>query len=1155
MSGTSETDIAVVGVGCRFPDAWNASEYWRNIDRGVVSMRELSDDQLRAAGHSEDDIRQPGFVRVGAMLPGVADFAADFFGYPAREAETIDPQQRIFLEACWEALEVAGLPPGDDRLITGVFASAAAGNYSAAMFAAKVRDQGLAAAIGDLDLTVGGQADFMTSRTAYKLGLRGPAVSVQTGCSSSLYSVHYGMLSLLSGESDVVLAGGATVVEPVLGYRPVPGAWVSEDGYIRSFDAKSTGTTYGSGVGVVVLRRLADALADGNTVLAVLRGSAVGNDGGDRLGYSAPRLDGVADVIAAALRVSGVGADQVGYVEAHGTGTPLGDHIELLALSRAFRQSSAGVGYCGLGSVMSNIGHLGPAAGIAGLIKAIHVARTGKLPPHPAFDHPRDPVDLAESPFFVTTSRADSTVDGGHVVVNSMGVGGTNAVVVVGPPPAPTRRPAPETPVVRMLLSARTRVELDQLSRTLSDRLDDAAEDVADIAYTLRTGRTHFGERRVVTAPPDRLAAALRLPRPPAVRTVRAERRAAVLVAAPDAPQALLAPLRAALPGAEVVERLDQAAGRYAVVLGAGTASPAPREADGVVLATTVEPAEQLDLALTTAWLHGVDVAWAATLPAAGRRVPLPTYPFQRKRYWPLDRLDVFTRRTAAPASRSTPAEAGSVEESIARIWQELFDTETIGPDAEFGALGGTSLLSVQMVLRIQQEHGVMINLNRAGGSRATVRGLAEIVRSGAGGADDKTTAAERDGTLIDADLELPIGPLADRKAPGHDVLLTGGAGYLGAFLLHELLAASKGKVYCVVRAADEAAGLRRLTAAARKVALPDPDPERVVAVPADLRDFATAAAGFRGGELAERIGHIVHCAARVVFTEPYKTLREDNVLPMAGLLNWACATGIRDFSYVSTLAATGSAMGTGGTRMETRKQPLHPDLGGYGVSKWVGERLLEKAEAAGIRGRVFRPGLIMAARDTGACNHKDLVWQMLASGLATGAHPTDERAEPVAPVDVIARAVAQLALSAGSSGRVYHLADQRSISTRELFEMLADAGLPTEALPLPRWQRQVADAALAQGSDVMSAVALYELEGHELAEDDVQVRGWQPWLRKQSLSSTVTPEQLRAGLVFLATRHEEFRSVLPHLAAASAATPLVAAPTAVDTNPAKELA
>ncbi|MEU8186876.1 thioester reductase domain-containing protein [Micromonospora carbonacea] len=1125
MTEISDTDIAVVGTACRFPDAWNPEQYWRNIDTGVVSMRELTDEQLRAAGHTEEETRQPGFVRVGATLPGVADFAADFFGYTPREVDAIDPQQRIFLESCWEALESAGLAPGADRLVTGVFASSAAGNYSAAVFAAKVRDHGLAAAIGDLDLTVGGQADFMTSRTAYKLGLRGPSVSVQTGCSSSLYAVHYGMLSLLAGECDVVLAGGATVVEPLLGYQPIPGAWVSEDGYVRSFDASSSGTTYGSGVGVVALRRLADALADGNPVLAVLRGSAVGNDGGARLGYAAPNLDGVADVIAAALSVAGVSADAVRYVEAHGTGTPLGDHIELLALTEAFRRSTDEVGYCGLGSVMSNIGHLGPAAGIAGLIKAIHVAGTGSLPPHPTFDVARDPAELEKSPFFVTTTRRECPEPDRLVLVNSMGVGGTNATMVVAAPPAPVRRPAPAAPVVRLNVSARNRVELDQLCRALADRIDSDPAQAADVAYTLRVGRAVFDERRVVTAPADRLAAALRLPRPPAVRTVRAARRTAVIVAGEQAEPARLAALRAVLPGAAVVDRLDLAGDRYAVVLG-GTGDDAGLADSRGVLVPAGD--DGWDEALSTAWLHGVPVDWEAASGGRGRRLRLPTYPFQRKRYWPLDHLDVFRRQPTPTPVGAEPAAGDSIEESVAGIWRELFDRGDVGLDDEFGALGGTSLLSVQMVLRIQQQYGVLINLHRAGGSRATVRRLAGIVRAGV--TPDRQSAADRDGELIDADLALPIGPLAPRRAPGRDVLLTGAAGYLGAFLLHELQRAGR-RVHCVVRAADEQAGMRRLRETAARLALPEPDPELVRVVPADLRAFAGTDAGDLDGELADQVGHVLHCAARVVFTEPYRTLREDNVLPMAGLLNWMCRHGIRDFSYVSTLAATGAGSGTAGTRLETRRQPLHSDLGGYGVSKWVGERLLEKAEEAGIRGRVFRPGLIMAARDTGACNNKDLVWRMLASGIAIGAHPTDERAEPVSPVDVVARAVVSLALSPSSVGRVYHLADERSISTRELFDMLGRAGLATEPMPLPQWQRRVAERALDGGSEVMSAVALYELEGHELAEDDVQVRGWQPWLRKQGLSAAVTPEQLRRGLEFLAGRHEEFAALLPDLA------------------------
>jgi phthiocerol/phenolphthiocerol synthesis type-I polyketide synthase E len=281
----AETDIAVTGVGCRYPDAPGPAEFWRNLDQGLISIRDLSQEQLRAAGVGPEQAGAAEFVAKGTWLPGAADFAGEFFGYAPAEAEVIDPQQRLFLECAWEAMESAGHAPNQsDGPVTGVFAGSAAGTYSAAVFAAKTRQYGLAEAIDDLDLTLGGQADFLTSRAAYKLGLRGPAVSVQTACSSSLYAVHYASLSLLSGECDIALAGGATVLEPLAGYRYKPGGLLSQDGYCRSFDSRSTGTSFGSGVGVVVLRRLADALADGDPILAVLRGSAVGNDGAQRQG-------------------------------------------------------------------------------------------------------------------------------------------------------------------------------------------------------------------------------------------------------------------------------------------------------------------------------------------------------------------------------------------------------------------------------------------------------------------------------------------------------------------------------------------------------------------------------------------------------------------------------------------------------------------------------------------------------------------------------------------------------------------------------------------------------------------------------------------------------------------------------------------------------
>ncbi|MFI9360986.1 thioester reductase domain-containing protein [Kitasatospora sp. NPDC053057] len=1134
------TEIAVVGIGCRYPDAWTPQEFWRNIDEGVISMRELSPEQLAAGGVTPEQAAAPGFVRIGASLPGVDQFAADFFGFPPREAETIDPQHRIFLEAAWEALEAAGHPPRTDGPVVGVFAGGASGGYSAALLAAKAREGGLRAAIDDLDLTVGGQADFMTSRVAYKLGLRGPAVSIQTGCSSSLYAVHYATLSLLSGECDIALAGGATVLEPFRGYQHVPGGVLSEDGFCRSFDARSTGTTYSSGVGVVALRRLSDALADGDDILAVLRGSAVGNDGADRLGFIAPSPVGVADVVAAALRVADVPADQLRYVEAHGTATAVGDRIELLALTSAFRRSTEKTGYCGLGSVMTNIGHTGPAAGIAGFIKAVHVARTGRLPAHPMFERPRDPGVLADSPFQVLTEAGLNEESDRHVLVNSMGVGGTNASAVLAPPPQPVRRAALQRQLVRLVVSGRNRAELDKQSKRLADSLEQRDLSPADVAHTLKVGRAAFEDRRVVTAPAENLAAALRLPRPPAARTAKAAPHRAILVRPVDGPSVddLLARLLPALPDrTEVVTGPMESvpAERFLIQLGEGEQGPGRHLVATRPGLSEDELADLVDEALTAAWLVGVQVDFEAAAGRTGRRVALPTYPFDRKRYWALDRYRLDAPAPAAVAA--APAEAagdGTLESDLTGIWRNLFGIDAIGLDDEFGSLGGTSLLSVQMVLEIQRRHGVLINIHRAGGSQATIRRLATIVdglQSGAEpGAPDVDPAADGDGALVDRDLQIPLGELADFEARGKDVLLTGATGYLGAFLLHELLNASKGRIYCVVRAADEAEGMARLRAAAAKFSLPEPDPERVHAVPGDLRGIGEICRDYRGGELAQRIGHVLHCAAKVVFTEPYRELRHDNVLPMVDLLVWMRGNGIRDFSFISTVAATGPA-GSEGRLLETREQPLDPQLGGYGVSKWVSERLLERADQDGMRIRVFRPGLIMASSTTGACNDKDLIWFALTSGLAVGAHPEDDRGLPLSPVDMLSRAVAELALSPGSVGRAYHLVQEKSPGLRRLFELLAEAGLPTRPMPLKDWQKLVAARALETGSTILSAMALYEIDGHELDEDGVQARGWQPWLRKRGLDPVMTGSRLRDGLAFLAQRTEEVGRLLPALA------------------------
>ncbi|MGC7102078.1 thioester reductase domain-containing protein [Amycolatopsis lurida] len=1124
-----DTDIAVVGIACRFPDAANPDLFWRNIDEGLVSTRELPDEVFRAAGVAEEVLRAPDFVRVAATLADVAEFAGDFFGYSPREAELMDPAQRLFLEACWEALESAGHPPRRDGPLTGVFAGTGPSTYQLAIQVARARIHGVAAVGDDADVALGGMADFLTARVAYKLGLRGPSVTVQTACSSGLTAVHYAVLSLLSGECDLALAGGATVNEPLAGYRHKPGGLASQDGLCRAFDAGSTGTSFSSGVGVVALRRLADALADGDPVLAVVRGSAVGNDGAERSGFTAPSPGGVADVVAAALRVADVPAGDVRYVEAHGSATALGDQIELRGLTDAFRRGTAEAGYCGLGSVKANVGHCGPAAGIAGFIKAVHVVRTGKLPPQPLFERPRDPGVLAESPFVVSPEAGVCTDPGRHVLVNSMGLGGSIATAVLAPPPAPTRPVAEAAEQARLVLSARGRGELDALSRALADELDSGELPLADVAHTLRVGRHSFAERRVVTGSAAEVSRALRLPRPPAARTMRAAPRDALVVLPPEGslPEEFLARLSAALRHPETVrgpyERADD---RFVILVGHGDSGKGKH-----VLPVDVEA---IDEAVCVAWLHGVEVDWETLAAGRGRRIALPTYPFRRRRYWALDDLPPVAAADAPAAVTPAAVEVSTeddLEGGLLALWRELFGTDGIGLDDEFGSLGGTSLLSVRMALEIQQRYDVLVNVHRAGGSRATVRRLAGIIRGrlaiGQSGGEDLEQIADGDGRLVDADLQLPLGPIGASPTTGRDVLLTGATGFLGAFLLHELLKSDRERIYCLVRAADETEAWQRIRDAAARFELPEPDPERVRVVPGDLRNIGRICAGYGGGELSRRVGHVLHCGARVVFTEPYRVLRDDNVLPVLDLLRWMRAGGIGDFSFVSSVAATGVALGGDGRITESRQQPLDPRQGGYGVSKWVCERLLEQAEKDGMRVRVFRPGFILGSTATGACNTTDWIWHLLAGGLAVGAHPLDERTLPMAPVDLVAAAIAELCLSPGSAGRAYHLMHQSTLSPRQLFELLSDAGMPTTGTTIEQWQRTVAARALETGSGVLSSMALYDIEGHQDDASGMEAVAWRSWLDRRGLDSAPTGALLRRCLAHLAGRQPEFGELM----------------------------
>jgi 3-oxoacyl-[acyl-carrier-protein] synthase II len=552
---TADDDrIAVIGLACRVPGADDATRFWDNLLSGADGVRRFAE--------VADD---PSFVPAFGSLDGLTDFDAALFGYRDDEAALLDPQHRLFLEVAWWALEDAGYGRFDGTAQVGVFGGCGANRYLRYHLIGNPAVGPVGGPSDDWDdILAGSTCDYLPLRAAYALGLTGPAVAVQTACSSSLVAVCQAAQSLLDFRCDVAVAGGAAVVSTLqAGYRHRPGGTFAADGVCRPYDAAATGQVFGNGAGSVVLKRLSDAVADGDHVYAVLAGWAVNNDGADRAGFTVPGISGQGAVVAEALAAADWHPDDVGYVEGHGSGTAVGDAIEVEALTRAFRLETARTGYCALGSVKSNLGNLDAAAGVVGLIKTVLAVRHGTIPGTLHFTRGHPDVDLAGSPFFVANAARD-WAGPRRAGVSSFGLGGTNAHVLVEQAAA-ARAGAPAAPGWHLLpLSAAT----DEALRALAGRLAGHLEGkpgvaLADVAFTLAAGRRRLARRAAIVA---------------------------------DDTTAAAAALRA---------------------FAAGEATP--------------EAASLRDLA--SAWRAGGDV------PAGpGRRVPLPGYPFQRRRHW-IDRV------------------------------------------------------------------------------------------------------------------------------------------------------------------------------------------------------------------------------------------------------------------------------------------------------------------------------------------------------------------------------------------------------------------------------------------------------------------------------------------------------------------------------------
>ncbi|WP_333769285.1 alpha/beta fold hydrolase [Streptomyces sp. IBSBF 2435] len=710
--------VAVVGMAVRLPGADTPEAFWRNLRGGVESLSTFTDEDLIASGLPPSALTDPARVRTRPVIDGPEFFDAGFFGYSPGEAAATDPQHRLFLECAWEALESAGHDPrgfADDSV--SVFGGTGPDSYFLHHLHPHHAAGGPGA--GSFQDLLGNSGDFLASRVSYKLDLTGPSVSVQAGCSTSLVAVHLAVQSLLAGESDVALAGGSTVYFPQrAGYVHREGGVNSPDGRCRAFDARATGTTPGDGVAVLALRRLSDALAAGDPVLGLIRGTAVNNDGAAKASFTAPAVDPQSDVAAEALAVAGLGPADIDYVEAHGTGTPVGDALEIAALTDGY--SGVPAGGCRLGSAKPNVGDTWAAAGAVGLVKVLLALDHQELPPVINCTEPNPAIDFAAGPFRLNTevtawTRGDRPR---RAAVHTFGIGGTNAHVVLEEAPRATA-PAPEEEDGRwhvLPLSARGDSALRAQAARLADHLEARPGLRLDaVAHTLLTGRARFARR----------AAVLARGRAEALLALRALADGAAAESGPG--WTLLRP--AADPRTGSGAPAAPGTGPGAAGRPTGTTRAAGQ-------ADACDAAPERAVRQARQWVDGGDGEPAQAAGGPRQRVVLPTYPFERVRHWVAPPLFAGTAPTATtPPQPRPPLEtpyappADQLEDLVAEVWGNALGIKGVGRDDNFFDLGGHSLIAAHVTTALREILPVSVGLTDLLDAPPTMAAHAERLR------------------------------------------------------------------------------------------------------------------------------------------------------------------------------------------------------------------------------------------------------------------------------------------------------------------------------------------------------------------------------------------------------------------------------------------
>jgi thioester reductase-like protein len=1352
---TLDHEVAIIGMACRFPGAGNVDEFWLNVRDGVESISFFTDEELIAAGVSPVELSAPNYVKARPILKGYELFDASFFGFSPKDAQIMDPQHRLFLECAWEALENAGYNSETYKGRIGVYAGVGENTYLIYNILSNPKFIKSAVA-SQTQLLIANEKDYLATRVSYKLNLKGPSIIVQTSCSTSLVAVHLAYQSLLIGECNMAVAGAVSISIPMIsGYRYAEGGIASPDGHCKAFDADAQGTIFGSGLGIVVLKRLEDALADRNYIHAIIKGSAVNNDGSSKTGYTAPSIDGQAEVIAEALCMAEVEPETIGYVEAHGTATAIGDPIEIAALTKAFGGGSEARGRCAIGSVKTNVGHLNTASGMAGLIKTVLALKHKLIPPSLHFKEPNPRIDFSKSPFFVNASLTEWESNGGarRAGVSSFGVGGTNAHIILEEPPRLEQAESSRSWQL-LLLSAKTSSALETTAANLREHLQQQPDiELADVAYTLQVGRREFNHRLAVICcdTPDALNALetmdrqrvflandeierravvfmfpgqgsqyvgmarelydaekpfrqevdrcmelfrshsgidLRLAlylseeqsdettqqitqtsiaqatlftveyslaklwmqwgvRPRAmighsigeyvaaclsevltledavalvaargklmqqqpkgamlsvplseqeVEPLLGERLSLAAINGPascviSGPVSSVERLQEQLEGCGVVCRrlhtshafhskmmepilepfteqakqvrlsppkipyISNVSGKWITAQGVTSArywaehlrrpvrfadgiNELLKEPDWILLevgpgqtlldlvklqgaATDVRrlfaslrrpqqpgsDAEFLMKTLGKLWLAGVQIDWAGfQANERRRRIPLPTYPFERQRYWvergearygvhaqePTE-MEIEAREDSAqpllhPAPKDNYVAPGDeLERNIAWIYQDILGVEQVSVYDDFFELGGHSLLAVGLMARLQEATGLKLPFDILFQS-PTVAELAQsitIVHERGLDAAIKNNAADdpKSEGVLDDSIRAESLP-ADYLSEPSDVFLTGVTGFLGAFLLNEILSQTGANVYCLVRASGYGDGIERIKKNLEAYSLWNESlSNAIIPVAGDLSQPLFGLSREQFDELSARVGAIYHNGAWVNWIYPYRALKPTNVLGTQEVLRLASLGRTKPVHYISSVAVFDSHT-FHNAKVMREQDDLNESEGfytGYGMSKWVAERMVEIADSRGIPTSIYRPAYVAGHSQTGACNEKDFIYRVAKSCVQLGMAPNGNSKINIAPVDYVSKALVRLSRRKDSRGKVFHLVNTRPAYWLDIVDAMCSFGYNVKLVPYQTWRAKLICATRDSGENALyPLLSMFHEPSHE---------------------------------------------------------------------------